>query len=254
MDVVDLRDFYRTRLGQTAQRLIRRRIREVWPDLRGERLLGLGYAVPYLRPFVDEAESVIAFMPAGQGVMAWPARGPNRVALVDETHLPLQDASVSRVLMAHAVENSESYRRMLHEAWRVLEGNGRLMIVVPNRSGVWARTDRTPFGHGHPFSVSQLGRLLSETQFIPKQQHRALFIPPLELKVLLAAAPAWERLGCKWLTTFGGVIVIEASKQLYRPIQDGNRQRAAGIGAGIRAGARPAAGFSNADRLGHSKP
>ena len=45
-DVVDLRDFYETQLGQMARRMIRRGVRALWPDVRGQRVLGLGYATP----------------------------------------------------------------------------------------------------------------------------------------------------------------------------------------------------------------
>ena len=38
---------------------------------------------------------------------------------------------------------------------------GRLLIVVPNRRGVWARSDTTPFGHGRPYSRSQITHLLA---------------------------------------------------------------------------------------------
>ena len=119
-DVVDLRDFYATSLGQVAARMLRRRIRLMWPDLTGQRLLGLGYAIPYLRPFLDEAERVIAVMAAEQGVLPWPASGANRVALADESDLPLPDLAVDRVLLVHAVECSEQLRAMLREVWRVL--------------------------------------------------------------------------------------------------------------------------------------
>ena len=71
-DVVDLRDFYESRLGQVARRLLRRRIRQTWPDLRGETVLGLGYASPFMRQFIGEAGRVIALMPAQQGVLHWP--------------------------------------------------------------------------------------------------------------------------------------------------------------------------------------
>ena len=40
VDVVDLRDFYVTRLGQVARRQVRARIRRVWPDVAGMRVLG----------------------------------------------------------------------------------------------------------------------------------------------------------------------------------------------------------------------
>ncbi|HYM32331.1 MAG TPA: hypothetical protein VEU47_13580 [Candidatus Cybelea sp.] len=82
--MIDLRDFYTGRLGQVARRMIRRRLRLIWPDVTGARLLGLGYATPYLRMFREEAERVIAVMPSSQGVLPWPAEGPNAVALADE--------------------------------------------------------------------------------------------------------------------------------------------------------------------------
>jgi len=152
VDVVDLRDFYLSRLGQVARRMIRRRMRLIWPDLAGMRVLGLGYATPYLRPFRDEAERVVAAMPASQGVLAWPAEGPNAVALVEESELPFQDYSIDRVLLVHGLEYSEQVRPLLKEIWRVMAGGGRLLVVAPNRRGIWARIDRTPFGQGHPYT------------------------------------------------------------------------------------------------------
>jgi hypothetical protein len=62
-DVVELREFYGTRLGQVARRMVARRIRQLWPDITGMRLLGLGYATPYLRPFLGEAVKEIYTRP-----------------------------------------------------------------------------------------------------------------------------------------------------------------------------------------------
>jgi len=56
-DVVDLRDFYRSALGQVARLMIRRRIQAFWPDTRGLRVLGLGFATPYLLPLVEVCAS-----------------------------------------------------------------------------------------------------------------------------------------------------------------------------------------------------
>lgn len=214
-DVVELRDFYATSLGQMAGRLIRQRIRELWPDVRGMRLAGFGYATPYLRGFRNEAERVIALMPASQGVLHWPADGPNAAALADEADLPLPDNSIDRVLLVHAVESSEQLRLMLREVWRVLPGNGRLIAVVPNRRGIWARLDYTPFGLGHPFTPYQLSRLLRESMFMPLRTSSALFVPPSTWRMTLAAAPAWERIGRSWFQTFAGVLLIEAQKEIY---------------------------------------
>ena len=216
-DVVDLRDFYATSVGQVARRMLRRRLRMLWPNLAGMRLLGLGYATPFLRPFMGEAERVLAFMPAPQGVLSWPADAANVVALADEGELPLADYSVDRVLLIHALECSEQVRPLLKEAWRVLAGGGRLLVVVPNRRGIWARLDRTPFGHGHPYTPGQLSRLLRDERFTPEQTTTALYVPPVKSRMILRSAPAWEKIGERWFTRFAGVTLIEASKQIYAP-------------------------------------
>jgi hypothetical protein len=214
-DVVDLRDFYDTSLGQVARRMIRQRARMIWPNVAGMSLLGLGYATPYLRAFKDEAARVVAVMPATQGVLHWPRDERNLVTLADEAELPLADFSIDRVMLVHAVECTEQLRPMLREIWRVLAGSGRLLVVVPNRRGIWARSDRTPFGQGHPFTQSQLSRLLRDSLFTPVQSASALFVPPTRSRMLLASARAWEQLGHRWFQTFSGAIMVEAEKQIY---------------------------------------
>ena len=218
-DVVDLKDFYRTRLGQVARRMVRRRIRQIWPDTRGQAVLGLGFATPFLRPFLSDAERVLSVMPAGQGVVRWPDDRPGLVALAEETELPLPDVSVDRVLLVHGLEGTEDRRGLMREIWRVMSGGGRLLVVVPNRRGIWARVDHTPFGQGRPYSASQLSRALRDVMFVPERIERALYIPPVRWPPLLTAASAWEQIGHRWFQAFAGVVMIEASKQLYQPTQ-----------------------------------
>lgn len=215
-DVVDLRGFYRTGLGQIARRMIRRRVRQIWPDTRGQVVLGIGYATPFLRPFMDEAERVVAVMPARQGVVHWPEDGRNLVALAEDTELPFPDMSIDRVLLVHGLEVAENRRGLMREIWRVLAGGGRLLAVVPNRRGIWARVDTTPFGQGRPYSASQLSRTLRDLLFVPERESCALFVPPVRWPFLLTAAPAWEEAGYRWFQAFAGVVMIEASKQLYQ--------------------------------------
>jgi len=140
---------------------------------------GIGYATPYLGLFREEAERCLAFMPAAQGVVKWPSQMPTLTALVEELELPLPDAAVDRVLLVHALEMSQDAEAMLREVWRVLAPGGRLLAVIPNRRGVWARTDTTPFGHGRPYSRSQLTHLLRETWFTPTGWGEALYLPPV---------------------------------------------------------------------------
>ena len=221
-DVIDLRAFYASPLGATAQRLVRRQIRAFWPDLSGLRVLGLGYATPFLRPFRDEAERVLAIMPAPQGVVHWPGEGPGLVALADEGELPFPDASVDRVLVVHGLEVADHPPGMLREIWRVLTPAGRILVVVPNRRGLWARLERTPFAHGRPFSSSQLTGILRESLFTPTRWGGALYVPPSERRMVLRAALAIENAGQSWWPRFSGVHVVEASKQIYA--LDGQRR------------------------------
>src|SRR4051794_1816653 len=147
-DVVDLRDFYRTALGQVARRMLRRAVQRVWPDLRGMRLLGIGYATPFLSALAPDTERTVGLMPASLGVLRWPLQARNLVTLADEAELPFADYSIDRVVLVHALETSEEVRAMLKEIWRVLAGGGRLVIIAPNRRGLWGRLDRTPLGPG----------------------------------------------------------------------------------------------------------
>jgi SAM-dependent methyltransferase len=214
-DVVDLRDFYRSGLGQVARRMIRRAIQRVWPDLHGMRLLGIGYTMPFLTALSGDTERTVALMPASLGVLRWPPDGRNLVTLADEGELPFADYSIDRVLLVHALETSEEIGPMLKEIWRVLAGGGRLLIVVPNRRGIWARLDRTPFGSGRPYTMSQLSQLLRDEQFTPVGSDAALFIPPAKGRMIMRSSPAWERIGKRWFPTFAGVLLVEATKQIY---------------------------------------
>lgn len=231
-DVVDLRDFYASSLGRMVRRVVRARVRAYWADVTGANVLGVGFATPYLLPFCDEAARVVAVMPSRMGVMAWPGPGNeategNVACLSREAALPLPDRSVDRVLMVHGLEYTEQVSGLLREIWRVLADGGRLIVIVPNRRGFWARSDHTPFGHGHPYSLDQLNRILRQAMFTPERNTRALFIPPTRRRFWIAIAGAWERIGQRWFSLLGGVVIVEASKQIYapRPVREGARRR-----------------------------
>jgi SAM-dependent methyltransferase len=218
IDVVDLRAFYAHRLGTVARYFVGRGIRQHWNETQGLRLLGIGYTGPYLGLFRDEAERCLAFMPAAQGVVKWPTARPTLSALVEELELPLPDASVDRVLLVHALENSQNPTALLREVWRVLASGGQLLAVVPNRRGLWARMDTTPFGHGRPYSRSQITNLMRDAWFTPVSWSEALYVPPIQRGWFLRSAVAWERVGATLSAPFAGVHIVDATKQVYRAI------------------------------------
>ena len=243
-DVVDLRGFYAQRLGIVARRFVGRGIRALWADTRGLCVVGVGYPTPYLGLFREEAERCFAFMPAVQGVVKWPSATPTLTALVDEYELPLPDSSVDRMLLVHALEMSHDAPTLLREVWRVLASGGRLLAVVPNRRGLWARIDTTPFGHGRPYSRSQITQLLRETWFTPTSWGEALYLPPVSRGWFLRAAVAWERAGATTSAPFAGVHIVEATKQVYRalPARRERRQLVPGLAPVLEPVLTPSAG------------
>lgn len=227
----DLREFYSSILGRVALRMLRPRLRALWPDVHGQRILGVGYATPFLRPFAAEAERVAALMPARQGAVFWSSyegatgAGHGQVCLCEEDNWPIETSSVDRVMVVHGVPGAENLDAVLRESWRVLTGQGRLLLIVPNRAGVWARFDHTPFGQGTPFSLGQIRQHLRDYLFVPEKVDRALFMPPSTSRLVLTAAPLAEKLGRTLFNAFGGVNIIDASKQVYAGHLVANPQR-----------------------------
>jgi SAM-dependent methyltransferase len=218
LDIVDLRSFYASPLGQVARRIIGKIVRERFSNCTGFSILGIGYATPYLGIFRDEAVRVLAFMPAEQGVVNWPSAGHSASALVETTTMPLPDSSIDRAIVVHALEVGEHPRALLAEVWRILTPGGRVILVTPRRAGLWARVDSTPFGHGQPYSRGQLRELMRETLFSPTHWGEALYIPPFQGRTLLHAAGFVERIGARLALPGAGVLIVEATKQLYRPL------------------------------------
>lgn len=218
-------DFYETPVGRAARRAICRRIREIWPELRARRVLGYGFATPYLKTYLDESERVAALMPARAGVVAWPAER-QLAALSDEDALPFADAMFDRILVVHGLEGADAVRVLLRQLWRVLAPEGRLLAVTPNRASLWAQVESSPFACGRPFHKSELSNLLHDTLFEPVRWNRALYMPPFSGRRLARFGMGLERLGRRLVPGIAGVHLVEASKSLYgmRPLKAERRK------------------------------
>jgi SAM-dependent methyltransferase len=224
LDAGHLVDFYESALGQAARRMIFHRLRLVWPDLSGLRLLGYGFAVPFLRPYLAQAERVVALMPARCGVVAWPAERPLTV-LGEEDALPFDDALFDRILVVHGLEGADAARVVLRQLWRVLAPEGRLVVVAPNRASLWAQVEASPFACGRPFHRGELDALLRDTLFEPLNWDRALYLPPFGGRRLARTSAGWERLGRRFMPGVAGVHLVEASKTLYGVARQGLLKR-----------------------------
>lgn len=225
LDVRDLRNFYyRTNLGRVAQKAIRERVLRLWPEAHGQTVVGFGFAVPVLRPYLGDSRRVIGLMPGPQGVMPWPVGQPNVSVLCQESNWPLETGMVDKLLVLHGLETSENPTVLLEECSRVLGPGGRAMFIVPNRAGLWARRDGTPFGFGRPYSMSQLESQLRSHAFTSERADSALYGPPSQKRFWLRSAQMWEGVGRRVSTVLaGGVLILEVSKQTHSPQRPGLR-------------------------------
>lgn len=215
--IYDLKDFYNSPSGKMVEAVLSRQLRLWWDNLKGYRVVGIGYTQPFLMQYEDEAERVIAVSPAGQGIYPWPeiAGRHNLAVLSEESELPFETNSVDRVLLVHSLEYAELLRSNLQEVWRILKSNGRLIVVAPNRNGLWARADWSPFGQGTPYSRDQLRFFLRDNLFVYERSTSVLFTPPLRLNLIQKSFDTIEKVLGTVMPGLGGLHVVEASKQIY---------------------------------------
>lgn len=229
LDAQDLKSFYyRSALGRAAQRAVRNEVLRFWPEAKGQTVVGYGFAVPLLRPYLGQARRVIGLMPGPQGVMPWPAGKPNVSVLCEEALWPVDTGAVDKLVLMHGLETTSNPEALLDEAYRTLGPGGRALFVVPNRAGLWSRSDATPFGYGRPYSMGQLEAQLKVHGFTPDRHAAVLYQPPSGTRFWLKTGQMWERAGRALpMALAGGVLMVEATKQIPAP-------KRPGLGARVR--------------------
>jgi SAM-dependent methyltransferase len=225
--IYDLAEFYKHPMGKITQRVVRSVMARWWKDCHALRVVGIGYAQPYLDLFLPTAERCLAIIPARLGGQAWPSSDKNLICLAEESELPLETNSVDRVILIHSVEHAELLSSNLQEVWRILKGNGRLLVVTPNRMGFWARAVWSPFGQGSPSTLDQLRWQLREHKFVYERHTGALYTPPLRFRWIEASSKTFEICGPFLCPALAGLHIVEASKQVYAGIESGGGSKVA---------------------------
>lgn len=223
MDVVELQNFYfHTELGTKVSAIISKTLVPLMNNRSLDFIVGFGFPCPFLDSlntmpnFKESDTKIISLMPGEQGVVHWPKNKKNVSVLVDETSWPVNTSSADIILIAHGLEVSGNQNDLLSEASRVLDGKGKLILLVPNRTGFWARSDNTPFGFGKPYTLKQLTFLLSQNQFHIDHIFPVLYGLPSKKGYWLKSINFWETIGKKFnFPLFGGLLIVEASKSIF---------------------------------------
>jgi SAM-dependent methyltransferase len=202
----DLQRYYASPVGQKVQARISKLLMPLVAQRTQDRVLGLGYCGPYLQSLHGKVGSMLLAHPALQGYAPWPEGKPNCVVQVDDKSLPFRDAMFDQVVAIHALEYAEPVRKTLREIWRVLSPQGRLLLVVPNRTSLMALLDNSPFGNGRPFSTAQLRQLLTDSLYTPLVQKECLALPGL------IGGAGMDRFLLKLIPRISGVHILLAQK------------------------------------------
>lgn len=233
----DIQEYYASPQGQFVFQALSKRILKMWPleELHDTTLTGVGFTFPYLDLYAECPENVnkqkeknatkmnhksiqtFAIVSKRSGLYYWPEGQDNRTVICRRGEWPFPKESVDRILIVHDAEYASGMAALLSEVWRVLKPNGRVLMVLPNRTGLWVRSDQNPFGHGAPYSLSQLRTTLRENHFVYEGACGALLTPPFKSKVMLKTAGFLMEPFARFCTSMSGVQVVEASKRLYAP-------------------------------------
>lgn len=215
-DCDDLRGFHLSPLGRMVQSLLGKQITRLWDDeCKNLTVAGYGYALPFLEPAAPAAAQSFNAIPRALGLARWQRPHGNATYIIPERGSALPHNCLDRIIMIHALEYCHRPEEVIAELWDVLKSNGRMILIVPSRMGLWARSERTPFGSGYPYSYGAVTRMLKDNAFIIERYETALFFPPIRKPLFLKAAPSCEMVGSMLAPALGGVHIIEVSKKLY---------------------------------------
>ena len=217
-DITDTDSYYRTPEGVLVADILaadishQYRLGRIRALANTEDQLAVGYPFPL---YSRDQPLPPVFMLAETGVLAWTKSEGVITACVDSKAFPCATDVFEQVFVSHALEYVADKAGFLSEIWRCLKGEGELVMIVPHRRSLWARSDNTPFGQGTPFSRRQLKLILEHAGFDQIHIKHSLYMPPFGTRLPLVMRRRFHILGRIGWAMFGGVLIAIAKKRLY---------------------------------------
>lgn len=218
---VELREWYRRRLGQWLLGSERAQLDELLSNLFGYYLVQVGATME-------------DYLLAGSRIRNhividddWPLNCPDEhEARILGLHgnagsLPLQADSIDVVVLPHTLEFQPAPHQVLREVERVLVSEGHVVILGFNPWSLWGcrrlagRWRRQPWPWGGTFrSAPRIRDWLALLGFDVVITRYSFFRPPLRHQGLMDRLGWLERLGGRCWPFLGGVYIIVAKKQV----------------------------------------
>lgn len=210
-----LEAFYATRLGRAGAERLGQRMFDLWGASEGQSVLAVGFPAPVMRIWQDTARTCVGAVEAEIGETKIVGQRGGVLARIRDDRLPFNDGAFDRIVLLHALEESDNPRRLLREIWRILAPEGRVIVAAANRMSFWSLSEASAFGHGRPWTRRQLSQFMADSLFQVTASTTAVHMPPLNWSLITAASKSWERAGEVLTPGLGGVVLVEASKRLY---------------------------------------
>ncbi len=217
LDILKLRNWSHGAVGKMAAQTVNHALEQVCTRRRAQRILLLGFTAPYVHLWEKESQVTMAY-PSWMGAMSWPKSGMNQGVLVHDSALPFGDEMFDTIVVAHTLEHSFHEEAAVQELYRVLKPeSGKIIIMTANRLSNWSRREAlSPLARGRPYTGSQVSRLLKDAKFTVTGQKAILHTPCLGFSFLLKQSVFFEKIGRSVHSPFGGIIMTEAKKQVYK--------------------------------------
>ena len=235
-EIARLDQFYHSEMGHLVSYFLRKQIQ---PQLRLDSTIDrLGFGYPFM---LLPKMTLPVLVPSEMGALAYGPSDGVMTASIHSDAWPIASDSMNQIIICHGLEYCHDGEACLSEANRVLASAGEVVLIVPNRRSLWVRDERTPLGHGRPFSKSQITKLFTKTGFTVTKIGRALFAPPVAMRAPKRVARAIDHLGHYGWGLFGGVMVIRATKRRYAKKPKGRGALMVSLSTALRPSVRPVA-------------
>ncbi len=204
--------FYLSFLGKAVSNILSQKISDLWKPINNSRVAAIGFCSPYLKSINKKTQRIFFLTPSLHGLYYFDLNDKNITVSVNEYILPIEDLSLDRLLVAHSFEYLIDHKKFLREAWRVLDKNGEILIIVPNSFGLWRPYYKKNLSSLRTFSFAELDALLLNNFFTPIDFKYSLFFPPINNQLVLKRVNIFEKVNMSFLKFFSGTIIVRARK------------------------------------------